>query len=264
MRSKWGGTDVAFVTNIDVEEKYKQLFEANGIKILKCAFDSFKFPDDYQWCLAFYKLCALKFASTLDYDNVLCIDADTYCRGSFEYLWGNLKHNIILYDRAGSTVEPIDDLKKINFERYMYNGRIQKVGGEFFASSTENLKLFIKTAEEIFEKMMQGNIKTISGDEYITSLTAGCLPNIDYSGIRYIYRFETGFWREVCNKGQLSVTPILHVPCSKKTGLIKVYDYFIANDSFPPEKTMYRWFHFWHRTPKHLVLAAIKGTLFNQ
>lgn len=256
--------DVAFITNIEVGEEYKRIFSNNGIKIIKCPFDLFKFPDNYQWCLAFYKLCALKYITTLNYDNVLSIDSDTYIRGNFEYLWKNLEQNIILYDRSGSTVEPIGTLKNLDFVRYMYNDRIQKVGGEFFASSIENLKPFIEKAEYIFNKMVQENIEIKSGDEFITSLTAACFYNIDFSGIRYIYRFETGFWRDVCNKGQLSVTPILHVPNSKKSGMKKVYDFFMENNCFPPEKTIYKWFHFFHRTPKQFIKAIIKGTLFNQ
>lgn len=249
---------------MDVDEKYTRIFEDNGIKMIQCPFDSFKFPDRYQWCLAFYKLCALKYVSTLEYENVLCIDSDTYTRGSFEYLWKNLKRNIILYDRAGSTIEPIGELKNLDYVKHMYSERVQRVGGEFFASSIKNLNPFIEKAESIFNIMMRNNIAVQSGDEYITSLTAACFYNIDYSGIRYIYRFETGFWREVCNKGQLSITPILHVPGSKKSGMIRLYDYFTKNNSFPSEKTIYKWFHFFHRTPKAFIKAVIKGTLFNQ
>ena len=258
-----GGIDVALITNIEIAEEYRQVFYDNEVKIIYCPFDSFKFPDDYQWCLAFYKLCALKYIATSDYENVLCLDTDTYIRGNFDYLWKNLKQNIILYDRSGSTVEPYGSLAELEFVRFMYKNRIQKVGGEFLASSIENLKPFIEKAESIYKTILKDDITIKSGDEYITSLTAGCFNNIDFSGERYIFRFETGFCRQVCNKGQLSVTPILHVYGAKRDGMIKMYNFFIRNKCFPTERTIYKWFHFYHRRFKHFIQAIIKGTLFN-
>ena len=258
-----GDIDVALVTNLsEIDEQYQRILDREGIHIFKCPFDAFKFPDDYEWCLAFYKLCALKFACSLDYENILLIDSDTYVRGNFDYLWQNMSHNIILYDRAGSTVDPKDELCELHYARYMYDKRVQRVGGEFLAASKANLTIFIEKAEEVFRVMMRRNICVKSGDEYISSITAATFNNIDFSGIRYIYRFETGFWRERCNKGQLSVTPILHVPGNKKTGMIKLYNYYVDHNAFPPENVVYKWFHFYHRTFKHFLIAIARGTLF--
>ena len=260
-----GGVDVALITNLDeIGDEYQSVLDREQVKVIYCPFDSFKFSDDYPWCLAFYKLCALKYVSDLEYDNILCIDSDTYTHKSFEYLWDNLRRNIIAFDLAGSTVEPFGSLTNLPFVRRLYNKRVPKVGGEFLAASRISLKEFIDRAQRIFETMKTEAILSKTGDEYITSLALGCMYNVDYSGVRYIFRFWTGFWRDICNRGQLSVTPILHVPGNKKDGMIKLYNFFIRHNDFPPEQKMYKWFHFHHRTLKHFLLAIFKGTVFWQ
>ena len=51
---------------------------------------------------------------------------------------------------------------------------------ESFSHQVKNLKPFIDKVECIVNEIVQNNIETASGDDYITSLTAACL---------YQYRF---------------------------------------------------------------------------
>ena len=52
--------DVALVSNIEIPTEYEKLLLENDVLIFIEPFDSFVFPDDYLWSLAFYKLCALE------------------------------------------------------------------------------------------------------------------------------------------------------------------------------------------------------------
>lgn len=249
--------DVAFVSNFDIEDNYKTIFKKYAIQTFFCPFDSFRFDDSYDWCLAFYKLCALKYVLGLPYKNVLCLDSDTYTRREFSYLWGGgVKKNIILYDRLGSTLEPLSILKSLDYVRLSYNNRIQRVGGEFFAASISNLRPFINKAEEIFDLMKHNDIRVPSGDEYITTLTAGLFHNIDFSGGRFITRLETGPIRHLCPRGQIEITPIWHVPSEKKYGLLKMYDYIISHNALPQDDMAFKIFHIDHRS----ALASLKAT----
>lgn len=91
--------DVALITNIDIPNIYKEFLYKNKIIIIKCLFDSFKFSSEYKWSLAFYKLCALKYAiENLDYDNYLMLDTDTITIKKYDNIWEECKEKIMLLD----------------------------------------------------------------------------------------------------------------------------------------------------------------------
>jgi len=83
--------DVAVVVNFIIPEYYMKLFEANNIKTYFCEFDDFKFPPNFKWALAFYKLCAYKFViENLEYDNYLELDCDVVCNGDLSEMWSEI------------------------------------------------------------------------------------------------------------------------------------------------------------------------------
>ena len=140
---------VALITNLDekeIDDKIKKLLNNNDIKIIKVKYDSFVFPNNYLWSLAFYKLCVLDFLSKQKYENICYMDADVYVQGSFKSIWEECKNSILLYDiNHGLDVKDYqvicDEFKDFyNAEEKKY---ITHYGGEFYASSIDNAKKFI-------------------------------------------------------------------------------------------------------------------------
>ena len=85
-------TDVALVCNMKIPEFYEKLLLDHGVLIYIEPFETFVFPDDTPWCLAFYKLCALeKMIAKGDYDYYIYTDADVFVVFLFHRytrLWG--------------------------------------------------------------------------------------------------------------------------------------------------------------------------------
>ena len=167
-------SDVALVTNATIPNKYAQLLSSNNVLILNEEFDSFRFPAEYRWGLAFYKLNALKhLVENYDYDFYAYLDADTYTQSSFDNIWEECKNNILMYDiNHGLQVE---NYKKFLAQIKNFCGIdecVTQYGGEFFAASKENALLFVKKCVEIHSELIEKSFVTTSGDEFISTLSA--------------------------------------------------------------------------------------------
>ena len=94
-------SDIALVTNIRISDEYIKILEQNDILIIHAAFDSFRFPEQYKWGLAFYKLCALEYVvNNYDYNYYAYLDADVYVQSSFDNIWKECNNRVLLYDVA--------------------------------------------------------------------------------------------------------------------------------------------------------------------
>jgi len=254
--------DVALVTNIKIPENYEKLLRENDVLIYIEPFDSFVFADDYLWCLAFYKLCALeKIVTKYDYDNLIYTDADVYVQNSLEKVFLELKYNILLYDiNHGLNVKNyeilLDDLKRFGIDSY-----ITHYGGEFFGASRDNAKLFINECKQIFEEMQRKNFVTTKGDEFITSIAAYRTKSIIKNAGAYIYRFWTGTFYLVSTCFKYNPISILHIPSEKSNGIIKLYNIFLNKHAFPKKEKVHKICHLNHQRLKSRIKSVIKKLL---
>ena len=144
--------EVALATNMareNIPDEFLRIFDDWKIKILEIPFDDFRFPGNYTWALAFYKLCALKKLTDMEYDSICYLDTDVYIQGDFDAIWAECKQNIMLYDinHGLNTRDYVLLLDEIEH----YTGRrnyVTHYGGEFFAASSENAKSFVDRCEE--------------------------------------------------------------------------------------------------------------------
>ena len=252
--------DVALVTNIDVPETYKALLIKNGILIIKYDFDVFLFSDDYKWKLAFYKMCALyHVVHDLEYDYYSYLDTDVFIQGSFDNVWEECEHNILLYDiNDGLQVENyrifLSEIRDFRGE----NSFVTHYGGEFFAAKRENAFAFIQKCLETYREMVSMDFRTTRGDEFIASIAAFDLKCTIKNAGAYIYRFWTGAgFRCISTRYMYNPIVVLHVPDEKARGLITVYDKYISKNKFPDNKTVYRIFRlkktpFWETVKKYI------------
>ena len=235
---------VAFVTNLQIEQidhTYLDLFQKNSIDVLHVPFDEFLVGDNCRWGLAFYKLCALSHLLELEYQSYCWLDADVWVQGSFDSIWEEAKHSILLYDiNHGLNTK---SYKVLCDEVQAFTGKesyITHFGGEFFAGNHENTKVFIERAKEVFAEMQAKSFETSKGDEFITSIVASNMPRYIKNAGAYIFRFWTSTFRLVSTCYTHNKVLVLHVPDEKEIGMLKLFDCYIEKNKMPKEKQVWR------------------------
>ncbi len=254
--------DVALVSNIKIPTEYETILFENDVLIYNEPFDSFVFADNYVWCLAFYKLCALeKMVNKYDYDNYIYTDTDVFVQKSLDKVFLELKDNILLYDiNHGLFVKNyeiiIDEFKKFGIDSY-----ITHYGGEFFGASRANAKMFVQQCKKVFDEMQQKNFVTTKGDEFITSIAAYRMKERIKNAGAYIYRFWTGSFYLVSTCFKYNEIAILHLPSEKHSGMLKLYNIFSKKKCFPSKEKVHKICHLTHRPIKVKIKHIIKKLL---
>lgn len=253
-------SDIALITNIDIPNKYRSLLTEQGILVIKAEFNTFVFSNEYKWGLAYYKLCALKYmVENYDYDFYSYMDSDVYIQQSFENIWNECEDNILLYDiNHGLQVRDYNLFLKDIFSFTSNRKKITHYGGEFFAASKENAKLFISECYSIYEKMLEDAFYTSFGDEFIISQAAEKHRLLIKNAGAYIYRFWTGSFRLVSTCFKYNPVAILHLPDEKNRGILKIYKYYERKKHLPSNERVYNILNLKHRNFRIMIRQFIK------
>ncbi len=254
--------DVALVCNIKIPREYEDLLIGNDVLIYTEEFDSFVFDNDYPWCLAYYKLCALeKMVNKYDYDNYIYTDADVFVQNPLDNVILELKDNILLYDiNHGLAVHNYRTTVE-QFKDFGIDSLITQYGGEFFGASRKNAKEFITCCKEVYDEMINKEFRTTKGDEFIISIAAYRMRNLIKNAGAYIFRFWTGAFYLVSTCFKYNEIAILHLPSEKQNGIFKLYDFFIKNHKFPDKEKVHKICHLTHRPIKYLISHKIRKLL---
>lgn len=233
--------EVMLVCTSEPFSPYKEMLSDAGIIVKNIPFDSFIMPKEFPWALAFYKLCVMKHLSMEnDYDRILLMDTDTVTVRSYEEMWKEANHGILLYDIC----HPYDHKDRaIIKEAYnnLYPEKTDNVihyGGEYIAGTPEKLRLLMESCERVYEDIKKSdyNIPRNSSDEVILSIAAIELfksGNI-YSAGAYIYRYWTeNMFYLVSTNTVYNPVCIWHFPVEKDTGIILLYNYYVKHKCFP-------------------------------
>ena len=250
-------TDVAVMTNITIPSPYNHLLTSAGVKIMTFSFDEFNFGGEYAWSLAFYKLCALsKAVSHLDYDYYAWLDADVYVQGSFDDIWRECDHHILLYDINHS-------LANADYRRLL--GEVESLcddckgvthyGGEFYAASAADSVRFVEECVKIYSEMMARGFKTSQGDEFITVIAAHRLAGAVKNAGAYVCRYWTGTFRLVSTNYKYNPVVVLHCPAEKQSGMIALYNRYVRRGRIPSPSVAHRLLHL--RCPSVVVILKI-------
>ena len=239
--------DVVLATNLSEEqlpEEIRDVLKNTNIQIINIPYDEFKFPAEYTWSLAFYKLCVLKYFCEMGFEKIVYLDTDVYVQGNFEFIWKEIENKILLYDiNHGLGVEDyrsfcneVEQFLDVAGDIY-----ITHYGGEFFASNYMNAVRFISCAEKVFDSMKQKKFQTCKGDEFIVSLVANSMLESVKNAGAYIYRFWTGTrFRLVSTCYEYNSVLILHLPAEKERGMLRLYSKYVKHGNIP-EKNEYVW-----------------------
>lgn len=240
------GCTVALVTNIseeDLPSEYKNVLKQHGVEIIVKPFDRFRFPADYRWSLAFYKLCALSYLSEAGYDKICYLDSDVYVQGSLDGAWKECDDALLLFDikhgrekmNEDFGIEVKDLLKLENPAQFTH------YGGEFFMASAENAKRFAHIAEEVYDKMVKNQFRTSKGDEFILCVAAEKTDQKIKNAGSFVRRFWTGWnFRMVNDSYRVNPVAVLHLPEEKNEGLPVIYRKYIKNGNIPDNETVWK------------------------
>lgn len=233
--------DVALVTNIamqDIPNEYYDILVKSDIKIVTIPFDEFRFPKNYVWSLAFYKLCVLKHLTRMDYSAVCYMDTDVYVQGSFDNIWQECKENILLYDINHGLGTKDYQIICDEFSAFMGNKVLcTHYGGEFFAANINQAKLFCAECETVYQKMINSAFVTTKGDEFVLSLAAHSMKSKIKNAGAYVFRFWTGTdFRLVSTCYKFNRMTVLHVPDAKNNGMVTLYNKYIAAGKIPSDE----------------------------
>lgn len=236
---------VAFVTNLKIDEiptEFRKILESHEIEIMHIEYDSFIFTKDYLWSLAFYKLCALEHMLEKNYEYIIYMDTDVYVQGNFDSIIKECDQNILLYDiNHGLNTKDYKILCKEVKKYYRQEKYITHYGGEFFASNKENALKYLKELKKVYQNMLEFNIVTTKGDEFISSISANSMKEIIKNASPYINRFWTGCdFRLISTSYQWNRVLILHVPVEKEKGMVKIYDKYISKGKIPEDRVVWK------------------------
>lgn len=177
--------DVALVTNQDVPAEYLSILSGNNVSVVYCAFDSFRFKEDYPWALAYYKLCAFQNVLKFEYANYLLIDSDVFVQNNIYMLWNWTTDYLLMFDTSETTQRWQNEMHKYLGDKTY----VTHWGGEFIAGSHEIMKGFIELCDCIFLNMQRKNFITIHGDEFIESIAIHTSSiKVKHAGM-FMYRF---------------------------------------------------------------------------
>ncbi len=237
-------SEVWLVTNISIKnipDEYIRVLSRRKIVVTEVPYDSFCFPDNYEWSLAFYKLCVLNYLSNQDFNNVCYIDADVYVQGALTPIWEECKDNILLYDiNHGLHVR---DYRMICEEFKAFCGHDNypaHYGGEFFAASLSLTKEFCSRCLTIYEQILVTGFRTSKGDEFVISLAALGMKKHIKNAAAYIFRFWTGRFRLVSTCYEFNRVILLHMPDEKNRGILSLYSSYIKYGKIPRDKQVWK------------------------
>ena len=247
--------NVVFATNLLEEElpiQIRDILNNAHVRIVNIPYDEFRFPAEYAWSLAFYKLCVLKHFCKTGFEKIVYLDTDVYIQDNFEFIWKEIENKILLYDINHGL--GVDDYKSFCEEIKQFLGMeentyITHYGGEFFASNYENAVQFVSCAENIFKGMIEKGFQTSKGDEFIISLAANHMSGLIKNEGAYIYRFWTGArFRLVSTCFEYNSVVILHLPAEKEKGMLHLYAKYIGKGKIPSRKKVWKMCRLKHRT----------------
>lgn len=232
---------VCLATTSEPASPYKEMLEKAGVVIRIIPFDKFLMPKDFPWSLAFYKLCVL---DTLikegGFENLLLMDTDTITMDSFEDLWQEAAHGLMLYPVNHTYSHKDRMIIKEAYNSLYPDGKDNMVhyGGEFICGNREALSQLMEYCSSIYEdvKKSEFNIPKNSGDEVILSMAAALYvkkaPVITAGAYIFRYWTENGFYLVATNTVSNPVC-VWHMPAEKDTGVILLYNYYCKHGVFP-------------------------------
>jgi len=236
---------VVFVTNCLIPKHLHNLFVKNDIEICTVPFSSFHFDSDYPWCLAFYKLCALKYFLQQDFDSILVLDCDIYCIRSFEKVFKESINEPIYYNLHSTTHISEEDYNKIksNLQSKIDFSHCKHFSGGFLCLNKRTAINYIDCCEKIFNTCSSNSIVSRQGDEFIMSLALRFLALDDLKENSYSSICWTGTTRILDKHYYNPDCCLIHLAAEKREGFLKMFKYINRKKKLPSLQKAFKILH---------------------
>lgn len=233
--------EVILFTNYEISVEYKKIFANNSIKIKQINEVKFKFPENFKWAPAFFKLDVLDYLKN-NYDLICVLDTDTIFVGDCKYMWKESESNILIFD-VDYSLESKKRKITIDLANNIFkkDESINHWGGEIIIGSSNNINILLEECKNIYDKLIKkiDSIDTGFGQEALLSIAISninslCLGRANKYCMRYwtrrIYLIDTNY----------NNIPIWHLPAEKDFGLIKIYNRINNKGKLPSKKYIAR------------------------
>lgn len=225
--------EVVLILNYDLNEFEQNLFSKFGIKTIKLKEQIFKFPNNFKWGPAFFKLDALNYLSKF-YDLICVLDSDTIIVDDCSYMWKESEESLLVYDIDYSLESPKRQLTiRVAKDYFSINKNINHWGGEIVVGTQNNIKIIINECKDIYKQLINSldKIENGFGQEALLSIAIE-KSSIDIERAnKYCMRYWTRRYYLVDTN--YNNIPIWHLPAEKDSGLLKVYNLLIKKGKLP-------------------------------
>lgn len=237
--------DVAFVHNLTrIPDEFKVFFNKYNILDIYLEFNSFIFPPNYRWSLAFYKLCALKyFTFNTEYNKIISLDVDTFSIGGLTPCLEVMEDRLVLYNVQHSYNLDAYQRRLEEYHKLYNSNSIPTVyGGEFIGGKKSDLKEFVLNCEKVYHLLNRNNFETKFGDEFITFCAAEEYKGKIADAAPYIRRYWTTDLYYQCFTDHNLELRVLHVPNEKNNAFLRIYNYIKKYGKLPKNKKTFKMF----------------------
>lgn len=261
-------TDLALVTNIELEKKWKEIFLSNNIKVLKCDYTEYRMPADTVYSLSYYKLCAFDFIlSHTEYERYCFLDCDTYGVGSFKKLWIEADSAFLMIPNdsgidAKIRKELIDIYELINDGT---SKKIPHISSGFIVGTRYDLLSVMMGCKKIYNTLISlEHISPQGGDEVIWSLALADYSGKMYSPKAYVLLSNIGAKEYWVDKPDFQDENIVmwHLPAEKRYALIWAFNKFQKTGKFPEIREMARACRIRH-IRNHFTILSVRAILLD-
>jgi len=243
------GCCVALVTNAPVPAPFDAQLAAAGCEVWACPFDTFRYPADLPWSLAFYKLCALGWVlENKGFDRLAMVDCDTYTQYPLDDLFREAAEAVLLYQVPHPASQPMAAAISRCCDAAWPAGAphaLAHYGGELVAGPAGLLRRFLALCAEADAALRAAGTLPQDGDEVLLCLAAwrAAQTGLPVRGANaYICRYWLGA-RHYLVSTNYCLTPvcILHLPGAGKDRQLKLlYRRWARRGAFPKREDVWR------------------------
>lgn len=231
-------TDVALVTNFELENQWKKELEQNGVLIWSCPFEQFVMDKEVVYSLSYYKICATDYVmKNHDYDKICFIDCDTICVSSFSPIWDEAESAfLIIPDDESLTGKIRNEIIEIYHRITNSNEKIVHYCSCIYAGKKEHFEELLHICHDMYNLLRRNdNIKPNGGDEVIWSLALASFSKNIHSPKVYVLLSNIGAMQYWVDKKDFESKDIVmwHLPAEKRYALIYIYEQFCKSNQFP-------------------------------
>lgn len=261
-------TDIALVTNIDLEAHWLDLFRKHNILVFNCPYDNYQMPRELVYSLSYYKLCAYDYVlKNTQYERFCFVDCDTFGVGNFDPIWMEADSALLMIPNDYTLTAPIRKEINLLYQRMFTETKIvPHISSGFIAGTRADITKVLSQCALVHQKLKNlPDANPRGGDEVIWSLALANCPVSIYSPKGYVLLSNVGLKEYKVDKDDFRDPDIViwHLPTEKRYALIWAYNYLVKKGYPPCIEKMAKACRL-RRVRSHFTLLSIQAILLDK